>query len=213
MRYATARQMVFDAYRAGRGSVIAAAIDRARIGAEIQETVRDQNWCIVHGLEAGAVISRVEALAPHMRDLVLVCFGPYTQDELMDRRESVALALYRAFLVAGRRLPGQGKSGPPAAATVEQLRALCQAALYHHSQTTWPYRRQGLSTPQAVRRWMWEECGVNLEGRWSNAGRVDWDSVWAWLCARLDDWEASGLAPVSALARRRAQRTPAAAGA
>ncbi len=204
MRYATARQMVFDAYRTSRDSIMSAAIERARMGAEIQETARDQSWRIVHGLEAGAVISAVESLPPHLAALARYCFGPFTRQELNGDRETVELALYRKLMSDGVRFPGQGK-GRPTAKHLETLRHLCAAALYHHSETTWPYRRAGLPTPRSIRAWLKEEKGESLDVRfWTRDDRVTWRAVWVVALFELDQWESHALFPISRLALKAA---------
>ncbi|MBY6208748.1 MULTISPECIES: hypothetical protein [Halomonas] len=159
----------------------------------------DNDWKIVHGLEAGAVMSRVESLPPHLAALARYCFGPFTRDELDEDRETVELALYRQLLADGIRLPGQGK-GRPTAQQLETLRYLCAAALYHHSETTWPYRRAGLPTPQAVQRWLIEERGTRMDvHRWSRLGRSCWGDIWRSSLERIDAWEAAALGPIASL--------------
>ncbi|WP_243836201.1 hypothetical protein [Modicisalibacter xianhensis] len=181
-------------------SVMAGAIDRARLGNVVQATQKQNNdWRIVHGLEAGAVISRVEALPAHLRALALYLFGPFTREELAEHREIVEIALYRKLLNEGVKLPGQGK-GLPTAEKLETLRYLCAAALYHHSEVTLPFRREGLPTPKAVQRWMLDECGVEVEVRfWTRRDRVTWGGVWEHVLGVLNDWEAWALAGVSRL--------------
>lgn len=200
MRYVSARQMIFDAYQAQHGSVMAGASEIARLGAQIQHTKRNNNdWRIVNGLEAGAVISAVESLPPHLHAMALYLFGPFTRDELDEIRETVEIALYRQVLDSGVRLPGQG-SGPPTSDMHNTLRYLCCAALYHHGQVTWPYQRQGLQTPKAVQRWMADEYGVEIETRfWSRRDRTTWGSVWEHALCIVDSWECECLAPVAAL--------------
>jgi len=200
MRYGSARQMIFEAYRTGGNSVLAGAIQKARWGVDVQLSNRNNNdWCIVHGLEAGAVISAVESQAPHLRSLALYLFGPFTRDELAEDRETVQIALYRKLLSDGVRLPGQGK-GLPTAEQLETLRYLCAAAIYHHGEITWPYRRQGLATPRTVQAWLADECGIDIEVRfWTRTDRATWGAVWERLLRVLDSWEGECLAPVAAL--------------
>lgn len=164
----------------------------------------DNDWKIVSGLEAGAVISRVEALPQHLRALVLVSFGPFTREELVGDVEWVHLALYRAMLERGIRCPGQGQ-GRPTAEMLEQLRWLCRAALHHHAEATYPYNRAGLDTSRKVAAWLSDECGVTLDvRRWSQSGRWSWSDVWERALTILDDWESQALAPVAALIPRAA---------
>lgn len=200
MRYSSARQMIFDAYQVRRDSVLAGAIEKARLGVDIQFSQRQNNdWRIVHGLEAGAVISRVESLPMHLQALARYCFGPFTREELVEDGEQVQIALYRHLLDAGVRLPGQGKR-LLTAGQLETLLHLCAAALYHHSQATWPYSRPGLSTPRAVQTWMADEKGVDIDVRfWTRTDRATWGMVWDRMRSVLDSWEAEALAPVSGL--------------
>lgn len=164
----------------------------------------DNDWKIVSGLEAGAVISRVEALPQHLRALALVAFGPFTRDELDGDIEWVHLALYRAMLERGIRCPGQGQ-GRPTAEMLEQLRWLCRAALHHHCEATYPYNRAGLDSSRKVAAWLSDECGVNLDvRRWSQAGRWSWSDVWERALTILDDWESQALGPVAELIPRAA---------
>nr|WP_284047830.1 hypothetical protein [Halomonas gemina] len=176
---------------------MAAAAEKAKLGADIQLSQRQNNdWRIVHGLEAGAVIALVEALPSHLQALARYCFGPFTHDELAADAEVVQIALYRQLLADGVKLPGQGRR-KPTAKQLETLRYLCAAALYHHSEVTYPYRRQGLPTPKAVQRWMLEECGEKLEVRfWSRSDRVAWGALWERNLCILDSWEAECLAPM-----------------
>ena len=199
MRYISARQMVFDAYKAQRGSVMESASEIMRLGARVQHTKKQNNdWRIVHGLEAGAVISCVEALPQHLRALTLICFGPYTRDELSTDREWLHTALVRAMV--RRRLPGQGDNDHPDAEAWRMLKALAWAAIYHHGEATYPYNRPGLSGPRAIKSLLEEERGQTIDvGRWSRAGRLSWDDVWRQMLTILDEWESQALGPVAAL--------------
>lgn len=190
MRYLSARQMIFDAYRATGNSVMAGAIEQAQLGADVQRSRRRGNdWSIVHGLEAGAVISAVESQPAHLQALARYCFGPFTRDELADDAETVQLALYRQLLDDGVRLPGQGK-GKPTARQLETLRYLCAAALYHHGEATWPYRRYGLPTPKSVKSWLLSEYGVSVDTRfWTRSDRATWGAVWEAMASMLNCWE------------------------
>lgn len=159
----------------------------------------DNDWRIVHGLECGQVIAAVERLPQHLQALVRYCFGPFTRSELAEDAEWVQLALYAKLQRDGVRLPGQGK-GLPTAEQLETLRYLCAAALYHHGEVTWPYSRPGLPTPRAVRAWMLDEFGVEVDvRRWSASGRACWGGAWEWMLRVLDSWEAEALAPVAEL--------------
>ena len=200
MRYKSARQMIFDAYQSQRGSVMAAASEIAQLGARVQTTQRNNNdWRIVHGLEAGAVISRVESLPPHLQALARYCFGPFTREELAEDRETVEIALYHQLLADGVKLPGQGK-GKPTAQQLETLRYLCAAALYHHSEVTWPYSRQGLHTPKVIREWLFSQHGVELNTRfWTRVDRVTWRDAWDSALFILDNWECFSMKEVSSL--------------
>ncbi|MFG6159646.1 hypothetical protein ACGTNG_12640 [Halomonas sp. 1390] len=190
--------MIFDAYRTTGNSVMAGAAEKAKLGADVQLSQRQSNdWRIVHGLEAGAVISQVEALPAHLQALARYCFGPFTRDELAADAEVVQIALYRKLLADGVKLPGQGR-GKPTAEQLETLRYLSAAALYHHSETTWPYRRQGLPTPVAVKAWMAGELGVKIETRfWRRADRATWGVVWDQGLSILDSWERQCLSTIS----------------
>ncbi|QPI65920.1 hypothetical protein IR195_09585 [Vreelandella venusta] len=200
MRYISARQMIFDAYHEQRGSVMAYAQEIARMGAQVQTTQRNNNdWRIVNGLEAGAVISAVEKQPAHLAALARYCFGPFTKNELAGDRETVEIALYQQMLHKGVKLPGQGK-GKPTAQQLETLRYLCMAALYHHSEVTWPYSRQGLRSPNAVRKWFNEYLGAELNVRfWSRTDRASWGNIWQHLLLILDSWEQHSLQPVAVL--------------
>lgn len=200
MRYISARQMIFDAYHEQRGSVMAYAQEIARMGAQVQTTQRNNNdWHIVNGLEAGAVISAVENQPSHLAALARYCFGPFTKDELASDRETVEIALYQQMLRDGVKLPGQGK-GKPTAKQLVTLQYLCMAALYHHSEVTWPYSRQGLHSPKAVRRWFNEYLGAEIDVRfWTRKDRTSWGKVWKQLLLVLDDWECMALYPAAAL--------------
>ncbi|WP_197053314.1 hypothetical protein [Litchfieldella xinjiangensis] len=159
----------------------------------------DNDWKIVHGLEAGAVMSRVESLPIHLQALARYCFGPFTRDELAEDAEHVHWALYSKLLTEGVKLPGQGK-GLPTAEQLNTLKYLCAAALYHHSQVTWPYSRPGLPTPKAVQGFMLDEYGVEVEVRfWTRTDRSTWGAVWERILRVLDNWEAEALAPVADL--------------
>lgn len=203
MRYLSARQMIFDAYRATGNSVMAGAIEQAKLGADVQRSRRRGNdWSIVHGLEAGAVISAVESQPAHLQALARYCFGPFTRDELAADAEAVQLALYRQLLEDGVRLPGQGR-GKPTAKQLETLRYLCVAALFHHGETTWPYQRQGLPTPKAVQCWLSDECGAVIDVRfWSRKDRACWAQYWNSALGHLDVWESETLGIVAHTSQR-----------
>lgn len=190
MRYISARQMIFDAYHEQRGSVMSYAQEIARMGAQIQTTQRNNNdWRIVNGLEAGAVISAVENQPAHLAALARYCFGPFTKHELAGDRETVEIALYQQMINNGVKLPGQGK-GKPTAQQLETLRYLCMAALYHHSEVTWPYSRQGLHSPSAVRKWFNEYLDYDIDVRfWSRKDRSTWGGIWKQVLLILDSWE------------------------
>ena len=204
MRYISARQMVFDAYKAQRGSVMESASEIMRLGARVQHTKKQNNdWRIVHGLEAGAVISCVEALPQHLRALTLICFGPYTRDELSTDREWLHTALVRAMV--RRRLPGQGSGDYPSTEAWRTLTALAWAAIYHHGEATYPYNRQGLVGPRAISAWLEEEQGTTIDTRdWTRGDRTTWGQIWRLMLTILDDWESQALGPVAELIPRAA---------
>ncbi|WP_433925060.1 hypothetical protein ACN06F_09160 [Vreelandella sp. 21] len=170
------------------------------MGAQVQTTQRNNNdWRIVNGLEAGMVISAVENQPPHLQALARYCFGPFTKDELAEDRETIEIALYRQMLTDGVKLPGQGK-GKPTAQQLETLRYLCMAALYHHSETTWPYSRSGLHSPNAVRKWFNEHLGAEIDVRfWTRKDRATWGGAWELSLLALDRWEQNLLQPVATL--------------
>jgi len=204
MRFFSARQCIFDAYQAQRGSVMESASEIMRLGARVQHTQKQNNdWRIAHGLEAGMVISAVERQAPHLQALCRVCWGPFTPEELAGDREWIHVALVRAMM--RRKLPGQGDSERPSTDAWRTLTALAWAAIYHHGEATYPYNRPGLAGPRAIKRWLEEECGQTIDvGRWSRAGRLSWDDVWRQLRTILDEWEGQALGPVAALIQRAA---------
>lgn len=191
--------MIFDAYQAQRGSAMESAAEIMRLGTRVQHTQRQNNdWRIVHGLEAGQVISKVESQPQHLQVLCRVCWGPFTRDELAEDREW----LHRALVVVmqQRRLPGQGNRERPTAEAVRTMQALCWAAIYHHGEVTWPYSRDGLVGPRAIQRWLVEEWGEEIDvRRWSAAGRLSWGDIWRQALTVLDDWEARALGSVSSL--------------
>ncbi|MBS3668046.1 hypothetical protein KGA68_08930 [Halomonas boliviensis] len=197
--------MIFDAYHEQRGSVMAYAQEIARMGAQVQTTQRNNNdWRIVNGLEAGAVISAVENQSAHLAALARYCFGPFTKDELSGDRETVEIALYQQMIHNGVKLPGQGK-GKPTVQQLETLRYLCMAALYHHSEVTWPYSRPGLHSPKAVKKWFNEYLGAEIEVRfWTRGDRVAWGDVWKSILLILDYWERLALSPISKLLNKAA---------
>lgn len=204
MRYQSARQMIFIAYQAQRGSVMESASEIMRLGARVQHTQKQNNdWRIAHGLEAGMVISAVERQAPHLQALCRVCWGPFTREELEVDRERLHVALVRAMM--RRKLPGQGQEERPTAEAWRTLTALAWAAIYHHGESTYPYNRPGLAGPRAIKAWLEEERGTTIETRdWSRSDRLTWGDVWKQLRTVLDDWEAQCLGPVAALIPRAA---------
>lgn len=204
MRYLSARQMIFDAYQAQRGSVMESAAEIARLGAMVQHTKKqNHDWQIAHGLEAGMVISAVEQQPTHLQALCRYCWGPFTPDELERDREWLHASLVREMM--GRRLPGQGDEPRPSADAFRALVSLTWAAIYHHGQATYPYNRPGLGGPRAVKRWLEEERGQTIDvHRWSRDGRLSWDDVWRSLLTVLDEWESQALGPVAALIPRAA---------
>lgn len=198
MQYRAARQMIFEAYQYQPGSIIAGAIEKARIGADVQLTERNTSDArICHGLEAGMVISRVERLPQHLHALVLYLFGPFTREELAGDRELIERALYRAMIADGCKPPTRGQGSKHAGAEdYATLRHVCAAALHHHSEVTSPYSRPGLRTPKHIARWLADERGIELDTRyWART----WGDVWRAVRTILDDWERDGLAPVAAL--------------
>lgn len=199
MRYGSARQMIFDCYHEQRGSVMQHAAEIARMGAQIQTTQRNNNdWRIVHGLEAGQVISTVERLPQHQQALARYCFGPFTRDELAEDREWLHTALMQAAMTM--RLPGQGQSDYPNAEVARQLRWIVSAAIHHHAETTYPYNRPGLHNPRRIAAWIEMEHGEEVNTRdWRRRDRSTWGGVWDKLLDTLDRWECEALAPVAAL--------------
>lgn len=199
MRYDSARSMIFQAYQVRRDSILASAIEKARLGVDIQYTERNNNdWRIVHGLEAGAVLSVVERLPQHLQSMCRYCWGPFTPDELVEDREWLHATLVREMMV--RRLPGQGQGDRPSVEVFGTLKALAWAAIYHHGQITYPYNREGLPGPRAIKQWLEEGRGQTVDvRRWSAAGRLSWSDVWRQLLTILDDWECQALGPVAAL--------------
>ncbi len=204
MRYISARQMIFDAYHEQRGSVMAYAQEIARMGAQVQTTQRNNNdWRIVNGLEAGAVISAVENQPAHLAALARYCFGPFTRDELAEDREWIHTALMHVGMQM--RLPGQGQAERPPAEAARQLRWIVSAAIHHHAETTYPYNRPGLHNPRRIATWIKDEHGEVVDvGRWSRSGRACWGGIWEKLLYTLDDWECVSLMPVVLLIKQAA---------
>ncbi|MGQ0335702.1 hypothetical protein [Halomonas elongata] len=204
MRYLSARQMVFDAYRGQQGSVMAGASEIAELKAKIQKTQKQNNdWRIVHGLESGAVISAVESQPQHLQAMCRYCWGPFTRDELAEDMEWLHLSLVRTMMSA--RLPGQGDKSRPPAKAWRTLTALAWAAIYHHGEVTYPYNRQGLVGPRAIKRWLEDEKGLTINlHHWSRSDRLSWSDTWRQLTTILDDWESRSLGPVAALVPRAA---------
>ncbi|WP_244945852.1 hypothetical protein [Bisbaumannia pacifica] len=190
--------MIFDAYQAQRGSVMESAAEVARLGVRVQTSQKQNNdWRIVHGLEAGQVIARVESLPQHLQALARYCFGPFTRDELAADAEVVQIALYQQLLADGVKLPGQ-RRGRPTAEQLDVLRLFCGAVLHHHAEVTWPYSRPGLPTPRMVKRWVMDQFGLDLDVRfWKRKDRASWGSVWKNSLNILDSWEAEVLVSVS----------------
>lgn len=199
MRYISARQMIFDAYHEQRGSVMAYAEEIARMGAQVQTTQRNNNdWRIVNGLEAGAVINAVENQPAHLAALARYCFGPFTRDELAEDREWIHTALMHVGMQM--RLPGQGQAERPPAEAARQLRWIVSAAIHHHAETTYPYNRPGLHNPRRIAAWIQQEHGEEVDvRRWTASGRTCWKGVWERLLDTLDRWECAALAPVAGL--------------
>lgn len=199
MRFISARQMVFQAYQTREGGSMAQAAEMARLGARIQTTQLNNNdWAIVHGLEAGMVISVVESLPQHLQACARLFWGPFTRDELDDDRECVHHALVHAM--QSRRLPGQGQDERPQVEAVRAMQELCWAAIYHHGEVTHPYGRRGLPGARSIDAWLQEERGFELDvRRWGAAGRLSWADVWRQMLNELDDWEAESLCVVSQL--------------
>lgn len=197
MRFLSARQMIFQAYRTTGNSVMAGAIEQAQLGADVQRSRRQSNdWCIVNGLEAGVVISAVESLPQHLQAMCRYCWGPFTRDELDDDREWLHAALCQAMM--GRQLPGQGDKRYPPTQAWHTLTALAWAAIYHHGEVTYPYSRHGLAGPRAIKRWLEEERGTTIDvRRWNATARLSWSDIWRQLTTILDEWEAQALAPVA----------------
>ncbi|MDT8895653.1 hypothetical protein RSO41_13430 [Halomonas sp. I1] len=204
MRFDSARSMVFQAYRVVGNSVMAGAIEQAQLGADVQRSRRQGNdWAIVHGLEAGAVISAVESLPMHLQAMCRYCWGPFTRDELAEDAEWLHVALCRAM--TGQRLPGQGDNQYPPTKAWHTLTALAWAAIYHHGEVTYPYNRQGLVGPRAIKRWLEDERGTTIDvRRWNATARLSWSDTWRQLTTILDQWEAQALAPVAELIPRAA---------
>lgn len=175
------------------------AAEIARMGAQVQTTQRNNNdWRIVHGLEAGQVISAVERLPKHMQALARYCFGPFTRDELAEDREWIHTALMHVGMQM--RLPGQGQAERPPAEAARQLRWIVSAAIHHHAETTYPYNRPGLHNPRRIAAWIELEHGEEVNTRdWSRRDRSTWGGVWDRLLDTLDRWECAALAPVAAL--------------
>ena len=204
MRFLSARQCIFDAYHEQRGSVMAYAAEIARMGAQVQTTERNNNdWRIVHGLEAGQVISAVESQPMHLQALARYCFGPFTRDELSEDREWIHTALMHVGM--RMRLPGQGQSERPSSEAARQLRWIASAAIHHHAETTYPYNRSGLHTPRRIAAWIEAEHGAEVNTRdWSRKDRSTWSGIWDKLLHTLDSWECEALAPVAKLTSKAA---------
>ncbi len=163
----------------------------------------DNDWKIVHGLEAGQVISAVENQPQHLQALARYCFGPFTKDELAEDREWIHTALMHVGMQM--RLPGQGQNERPSAEAVRQLHWIVSAAIHHHAENTYPYNRPGLHNPRRIAAWIEEEHGEDVDvGRWSRIGRACWGGVWERLLDTLDRWEGQALAPVAALIQKAA---------
>ena len=199
MRYDSARSMIFQAYHEQRGSVMVYASQIAELGAQVQSSQKQNNdWRIVHGLEAGQVISAVERQPMHLQALARYCFGPFTRDELAEDRERIHTALMHVGMQM--RLPGQGQAERPPVEAARQLRWIVSAAIHHHAETTYPYNRPGLHNPRRIAAWIELEHGEVVDvRRWAASGRTCWKGVWERLLDTLDRWECQALHPVAEL--------------
>lgn len=160
--------------------------------------IRDNDWNIVSGMEAGQVMSAVESLPRYLQAFALYCHGPLERREREALAEMVQRHLHHELIASGEKVPGQGKSALPGAEKLEQLYWLCRAGVYHYSEIV--AGRHGLATPRSIQSWVYDECGCLIDvHRWSREGRACWGATWSQVLVTLDRWEADALAPVAAL--------------
>ena len=189
MKFKTARQAWHDSMASVAPSPIARAAEIARLGADVQMTrAFNSTDRAAHMAQAGKVLVAIGTLPQECQDVGNWLYAPLSTVEQDELSESVHNAIWV-------------KSG------------LCQDTPKRYKDCTYwmtravmrDYqdlvlgRRMRLQTPQAIRGWLADWHGIDIDTRyWSRTYRLSWRRLW---CA-LDDLDAQALAPVAAVVRR-----------
>ena len=179
MKLKTARQAWHDAQHTSSSSPIARAAEIARLGADIQNTAWHNSLNrAAHIAQAGKVLQAISSLPASLQKLGNWLYGPLSTEESNMIVEDVQELVFINS--------GVDRSS-------DELYWLTRAVMRDYQDLVLE-RPMRLQTPQAIRGWLADTHGVNLDTRhWSR----EWKPVWQRLWNALDDLDAQALAPVA----------------
>ena len=177
MIFRSTRQAWHDASYVSSSSPVARAAEIARLGADIQNTAwHNSNNRAAHIAQAGKVLQAIDSLPAQLQQVGNWLYAPLTTEQSNWIVEDVQELI---FIKSGC------KGEDPYWMTRAVMRDYQDLVLD---------RRMRLQTPQAIRQWLADWHGVEIDTRyWTRR----WKPVWLKLWHTLDELDAQALAPVA----------------
>lgn len=183
MRLQTARQAWHDAQYTTSSSPIARASEMKKLGACIQNTVWHNSLNrAAHIAQAGKVLQAIDTLPQALQQVGNWLYAPLTTQEANEIVEDVQELI---FLKSGVERDN------------DEIYWLTRAVMRDYQDLVLD-RRMRLQTPQAIRSYLADWHGVEIDTRyWSRT----WKPIWSKLWTALDTLDAQALAPVAKVVR------------
>ena len=179
MQLKSARQAWHDASYVSSSSTIARCAEIARLGTDVQNTAwHNSSNRAAHIAQAGLILQAIGTLPKHLQQLGDWLYAPLTTEQanwiVEDVQESIFLS-----------------SGCNRGCEVSYW--LTRAVMRDYQDLVLD-RRMRLQTPHAIRSWLADWHGVDIDTRrWVR----HWKPVWKRLWTALDDLDAQALKPVA----------------
>jgi hypothetical protein len=181
MQLNNAREAWHSAYYTPTDSVTHACIIMARLGRLIQTTVKQRHAAFaVHQALAGRIQSTISQLPPDVRNFGHHLYSPLAEDD--EREQAEALVFY----VATQRYKSEKRM---TRAKYERARYVAAGVLYRYRRMNQGGQSSApdpLASPEAFRRWLFDQYGVRLVAdRWSREW-VEFVGICFEVCDELD---------------------------
>lgn len=190
MRLNSARQAWHDCMYTPWDSVMAVAVEWARLGTAVQASERDRrNQVAMHQALAGHIQQAIGSLPAHLQAFGNWLYSPMADDDHREIAEELVFVLAQA---GGKRMT---------AATFERARYVAAGVLFRYRRQHQGGQSAGvdpLPSAEAFRGWLLAEYGAGLDSRnWAR----DWEEFVDACFAACNDLDRRALAPVSVALR------------